>query len=183
MAPALGVSALSHGAVLAAVLLTIATHDARQESAPDADLPPASSIVWMPASGDRGGGGGGGNETPEPPRRLQRAGRDSVSMPRLMRTSIELADAAASEPLIDAPVLPLASSEVTLPGVLESAAFATISLGPGSNDGAGSGPDNGIGPGSGPGLGDGQGGNTGGGPNRRGAKLVLPVLLREVKPQ
>ena len=79
-------------------------------------------------------------------------------------------------------MLPLASADVTLPGSIDSSLLATLSLGPGGPTGAGGGDRNGIGDGRGDGLGPGPFDGFGG-PNGRGGSLVLPTVLRDVKPR
>jgi protein TonB len=65
---------------------------------------------------------------------------------------------------------------VTSPGTIESTqASDSVSLGSGTGTGAG--------PGRGSGIGDGFGGGTGGGAYRPGNGVLLPKLLRDVKPQ
>jgi protein TonB len=65
---------------------------------------------------------------------------------------------------------------VTTPGTIESTqASDSLSLGSGVGTGAG--------PGRGSGIGDGFGGGTGGGAYRPGNGVMLPKLLRDVKPQ
>jgi protein TonB len=84
--------------------------------------------------------------------------------------------------VIDVPAAALAAAAITLPGMIESPSFSAASLGSGTRLGAGTGDNGGIGPGDGPGVGPGVDGGIGGGPNR-GTNLVLPIVLRDVKPQ
>ena len=86
------------------------------------------------------------------------------------------------EPAIIVPALPLAADALTLPGAMDRATFSTVSLGPGTGGLAGAGDKGGIGDGTGPGYRQGSGGNSGAGPNQGGA-IVLPTVLRDVKPQ
>jgi TonB family protein len=76
----------------------------------------------------------------------------------------------------------MASAELALPGVIQSAPTSTDSQGSGTGGGAGTGSGTGVGSGQGSGLGPGYGGGTGGGAYRPGAGITLPVVLREVKP-
>ena len=84
------------------------------------------------------------------------------------------------------PARTLASSDQTLPGMLQGLPFVeamSLSRGLGVGGGAGTGEGAGIGQGIGSGLGPGEGGGTGGGVYRPGANIVLPRPIREVKPQ
>jgi protein TonB len=183
--PAIGVSLISHGALL--LVLLLAFHEARQRGSTTstvADLSAFTQLVWMPDSGAGGGGGGGGNQTPEPSRGLQRTGAERLTTP-MVRTSLADPRQAAPEPepAIVAPVLPLASDSLTLPGAMDGASLSEVSLGPGARQGAGAGRDGGIGSGKGPGIGTGEDGNFGGGINGGGAKLIMPTVVRSVKPE
>ena len=141
-------------------------------------------LVWLAVPGD-GGGGGGGNQMREPPRRIQRAGRDAVSVPPVSTPIVVRSVPDPAEPVleqtIEAPVLPFASASVTLPGAIETGSLTNVSLGPGRQAGAGSGDGSGIGDGNGRGINTGLIDGTGG-LNGRGARLMLPTVLRDVKP-
>jgi protein TonB len=182
--PAFGFSAIVHAAVLLVLILIVQRTAERQLSPASSpgDSPPLAHLIWLAAPGDGGGGGGGGNQMPEPPRQLQRPGRNTVSVPPIEPRSAPDAAEPASEQMIEAPVLPLASADVTLPGAIEPRSLAMVSLGPGRGDGAGAGDGAGIGDGPGNGLGPGRADGAGG-LNGRGAGLVLPTVLRDVKPR
>jgi protein TonB len=81
-------------------------------------------------------------------------------------------------PPVEPVTIPLKTLDatVTSPGSIESTqASDSVSLGSGTGTGAG--------PGRGSGLGDGVGGGTGGGFYRPGNGVLLPKLLKDVKPQ
>src|SRR5437016_10283423 len=85
---------------------------------------------------------------------------------------------------LNIPAKSLAASQDSLPGAIEAPPGPpTLSQGTGSGGGAGTGTGSGIGPGTGSGLGPGSGGGTGGGVYRPGNGVMLPRVLREVKPQ
>jgi TonB family protein len=121
------------------------------------DVP--KEIVWLAEPGPGGGGGGGGNKMPEPPKEEPKPAEDLVI-----------------------PAKAMASAELSLPGVIASEGPVTLSQGSGSGGGAGTGTGSGIGPGTGSGLGPGSGGGTGGGAYRPGSGIILPEVLKEVKP-
>jgi TonB family protein len=80
------------------------------------------------------------------------------------------------------PTRSLATESLTLPGAMD-ASFSIDSLGPGSRRGAETGSNGGIGSGDGGGFGSGRRENSGGGePNGPGGKLVMPTVIRDVKP-
>ena len=171
---------ISHAALLLGLML--AFREVRESIGPVvADTSAPTPLVWIPVPGAGGGGGGGGNRTRQPVQRLVRSGSDRITTPAV-RTSLVEFSAREPEPAIVAPMLPLAAESLTLPGAMDSAVFSVVSLGPGAN-GVGSGRGGGNGPGNGAGDGLGDGGNRGGGPNRGGAGVVMPSVLRDVKPR
>lgn len=86
-------------------------------------------------------------------------------------------------PAVHAPVVPIPTDPVDMPGLVESRkAAAAASAGPGTGGGVGTGAGTGIGEGTGAGIGPGQGGGTGGGPYQPGSGISPPTLVREVKP-
>lgn len=184
--PAFSASMISHVALL--LCLALVFHETRQGEATSsnaADLSALTQLVWMPVSGAGGGGGGGGNLMPEPSRRLQRSGTDRISTPAVRPS---LAENRALEPeaeqAIVAPMLPLAAENLALPGALNNPSFSIESLGPGTRQGAGTGSNAGIGSGDGIGFGPGRRENAGDGePNGLGAKLIMPAVVRSVKPE
>jgi periplasmic protein TonB len=137
-------------------------------------IPPQLSerIVWLAEPGP-GGGGGGGNKMPEPPKPAE------IAKPK----PAPQVPAPTPPPPVEAPpvepvTIPLKTLDatVTSPGSIESTqASDSVSLGSGTGTGAG--------PGRGSGLGDGVGGGTGGGFYRPGNGVLLPKLLKDVKPQ
>jgi periplasmic protein TonB len=179
--PAFGVSAIVHAALFLVLTFTFQQTDRRQPSRTQPPVGTASlaQLVWLAVPGHGGGGGGGGNRMPEPPRRLQRPGGDTVSTPRV---NIRAVQSSAEPSTEEAPVLALASANVTLPGAIESGLLATLSLGPGGPNGTGRGNGDGIGEDRGRGLGPGRVSGVGG-PNGRGGRLVMPTVLRDVKPR
>ena len=177
---AFSVSLISHGALLLGLML--AFHEMRESLEHAAtDTSAQAQLVWIPVPGG-GGGGSGGNRTREPARQLQRSGADRITTPAV-RTGLVVFTEREPEHAIDIAALPLAAQNVTLPGAIDSSSFSAVSLGPGTN-GAGGGGDGGIGPGNGngPGFGPGYGGNQGGGPNG-GGSVVMPAVLRSVRPR
>jgi protein TonB len=153
----------------------------RESSEPTAaDLSAPTQLIWIPAPGASGGGGGGGNRTQEPARLLRRSGADRVSTPAIRGSVVELIEREPEHAII-IPTLPLAADSLTLPGAMDGVAFSVVTLGPGTN-GIDSGRGGGSGPGNGAGFGPGYDGNRGGGPNRGGG-VVMPTVLRDVKPR
>jgi TonB family protein len=147
------------------------------------------SIIWLSQPGPGGGGGGGGNKMKEPPRQAQLPGKDKITVPVEKPPSLEAPQQPKNEPnpveQLNIPAKMLASADTSLPGAIDApqGLSSSISQGSGSGGGAGTGSGTGIGPGTGSGLGPGIGGGTGGGVYRPGNGVVLPKLLREVKPQ
>jgi protein TonB len=183
--PAFSASMLSHVALL--FCLALAFHETRQgDSALStaADVSALTQLVWMPVSGAGGGGGGGGNRTLEPARRLQRSGTDRITLPAVRASVVDLRESAPEpEPSIVVPTFSFAAESLTLPGAMNNPSFSIESLGPGTARGAGTGSGSGDGPGNGPGSGRGDGGDAGGGRAGGGAKLVMPAVIRDVKPE
>ncbi len=146
-------------------------------------------IVWLNVPGPGGGGGGGGNRMPEPARKAELPGRETITVPvtKPMTAPIRPVEKPADPPPpsqeLTIPARAMGSSTETLPGALEGTSASTASLGPGSGGGAGTGTGTGIGPGTGSGLGPGYGGGFGGGAYQPGAGIDLPQVIREVKPQ
>ena len=84
--------------------------------------------------------------------------------------------------VVQAPVVPIPTDPVDMPGLMASRNTAAPSAGPGTGGGTGTGAGTGLGEGKGAGIGPGQGGGTGGGPYRPGTGIQPPTLIREVKP-
>jgi len=170
-----GASVAAHIALIGVVILIISF-------APQV-LPPEITerlnidmVAFLPIPGPGGGGGGGGDPKPEPPRKAQVAEKkDPGSVPVQKApdpTPEQPKEPPPLEPIV--PFTPMASAEVTLPGVVSQSAPTT--------GGAGSGPGTGAGSGQGSGMGPGYGGGFGGGAYRPGSGITLPVVLREVRP-
>jgi TonB family protein len=148
---------------------------------------PNANIIWLNQPGPGGGGGGGGNKMKEPPRQAELPGKDKITVPVSKPPSLEMKQA-KNEPdpieQLNIPAKSLAAAQDSLPGAIEAPPGPpTLSQGSGSGGGAGTGTGTGVGPGTGSGLGPGSGGGTGGGVYRPGNGVMLPRVLREVKPQ
>jgi len=139
-----------------------------------------------------GGGGGGGNQQPDPIRRAQGIGSDTMTLrtrrtpPTTIPTSTTESPALESVPLLPSVVLdakPLASGLFEQVGLPAAGLVSGTSTGPGSGGGVGTGIGTGIGSGRGPGLGTGSGGGTGGGVYRAGGAVSAPYLIKEIKPR
>lgn len=181
-------SSVGAGASVAAHLALVAVFLLILRLAPEA-LPPQlddptdiTSLVFLPIPGPGGGGGGGGEKAPEPPRKAAvETKKDPVSIPVTKPpdpTPEKPKDPPPEELLV--PVKPMASAEMTLPGVIQPS--TTDTAGSGDKGGAGTGTGGGSGSGQGAGLGPGFGGGFGGGAYRPGSGITLPTVLREVKP-
>jgi periplasmic protein TonB len=147
---------------------------------------PNEHIVWLNVPGPGGGGGGGGNRMQEPPRKAELPGKDKITVPVEKPPSMELKAKKEPDPneQLNIPAKLTMAGLESLPGAIDAPAGPpTLSQGSGSGGGAGTGTGTGIGPGTGSGLGPGSGGGTGGGVYRPGNGVMLPRVLREVKPQ
>ena len=141
----------------------------------------SDDIVWLSDPGP-GGGGGGGNNNPEPPKPAELVGEQKITVPAVKPPEV----APDPEPEPEPP--PVVEPEIVLPAQRMAAAIevAPGAIGPPTNtpsQSRGSGTGTGAGPGQGSGLGEGTGGGTGGGPYQPGNGVLLPVVVREVKPQ
>ena len=139
-----------------------------------------------------GGGGGGGNQQPDPIRRAQGVGADTITLRVRKEPSPTAPVTTASAPAVeDVPPLPsivldakpLASGLFDQIGLPTGGVMSGTSTGPGSGGGVGTGIGTGMGSGRGPGLGPGSGGGTGGGVYRPGGAVSAPRLIKEVKPK
>jgi periplasmic protein TonB len=169
---ALGVSIVSHGAFLLAMLLFIRF---APESVTSAVLPDhLPDLVWLAQPGP-GGGGGGGNRAPDPPKKAEAPGKDKISVPVVKEPepTPQPVEEPPPVPQLNIPVQTSAAATVASPGVLDSGAAST-STGSGTGAGAGSGTGSGLGPGT--------GGGFGGGAFRPGNGVEIPQLVRQVKP-
>src|SRR5438552_17638642 len=146
-----------------------------------------ANIIWLSQPGPGGGGGGGGNRMKEPPRQAELPGKDKITVPVSKPPKMEMQEAKKEpDPVaqLNIPAKSLAAAQDSLPGAIEAPPGPpTLSQGSGSGGGAGTGTGSGVGPGTGSGLGPGSGGGTGGGVYRPGNGVMLPRVLREVKPQ
>jgi periplasmic protein TonB len=185
MGGAIGMSVLTHGALLLLFMLFASLMPERVREAILPDRLP-KEIVWLSVPGPGGGGGGGGNQMKEPPKKAELPGKDKISVPVVKPPSVALKKpepAPEPEPEVNIPAQTMAAAETTAPGVIESQAAGTVSQGTGTGGGGGTGSGTGMGPGQGSGLGPGWGGGTGGGAYRPGNGVENPRLIREVKPQ
>jgi protein TonB len=188
MRGALGVSLVSHVTVPLVLVLLARVLPAVQPAPylPSLDAP---DIIWTAVEGPGGGGGGGGNESLEPPRTVELPGEEPKTVPVAKPVELDVPEVKPESepepvPPLELPALAMASGIEALPGVLDGQLpELTLSQGGGRGGGAGTGAGTGVGPGDGSGLGPGWGGGFGGGAYRPGNGVLLPRILREVKPQ
>lgn len=136
------------------------------------------------------GGGGGGNQRPDPIRRAQGVGADTMTL-RVRKEPLPMGPVMAAPAVEDVPPLPsivldakpLASGLFDQLGLPTGGVMSGTSTGPGSGGGVGTGSGTGMGSGRGPGFGPGSGGGTGGGIYRAGGAVSAPRLIKEVKPR
>jgi periplasmic protein TonB len=182
----LTVSAAVHAAAFALVLW-ITT----RPTGPSTQIPAATHapprMVWLSVAGPGGGGGGGGNRMREPPRQVERPGRDTLTVP--------VAPPARSTPApsqrepdpveqLTVPAKTQAAAIDSLPGAIEAPPGPpTASQGSGSGGGAGNGRGAGDGSGTGSGVGPGTGGGTGGGGYHPGNGVAGPRAVYLAKPR
>jgi protein TonB len=173
---AIGVSAVTHAAIVVVILFISARM-------PDPTLleraaVESPSIVWI------GGGGGGGEQGPKPASRAEASGREAVTVgPPAQPTPAPQSAPEAPETPVQIDALPTATGITEMPGVIASVPSDSLSLGPGSEGGAGGGRGGGSGPGDGTGAGPGQQRGSGGGPFQPGTNgVTFPRLIREVAP-
>jgi periplasmic protein TonB len=183
---ALGVSVLSHGALIAAIAL-IAYLLPEQVYEPFVPQPLPDRIVWLAEPGPGGGGGGGGNESPAPPRPVELPGREQISVPVTPppepQPTPQPEPEPEPEPEINIPARTMAAASQVTPGALESLDASTnVSQGLGVGGGGGTGDGTGSGEGQGSGLGAGIGGGAGGGVFLPGSGVTSPSVLRQVRP-
>jgi periplasmic protein TonB len=177
---ALGVSVVSHIAILGLLFLI---SQLVPETVYEAVLPDTlPDIVWLAEPGPGGGGGGGGNESPEPPKKVELPGKQEISVPKPPEPVPIPKPEPEPTPEINIPAQQTAAAPVIAPGAITSNQASTESQGEGVGGGGGSGRGTGVGPGDGSGLGEGRGGGTGGGVFRPGNGVMIPRVLREVKP-
>ena len=183
--------------VIAAVIQTTSAPriDVRRaERITDQQRPAVRHLVFLaperPPTGR--GGGGGGNQRPEPIRRAQGVGADTITLRvRKLPSPAAPVTTAAAPAVEDVPALPsivldakpLASGLFDQVGLPTGGVLSGTSTGPGSGGGVGTGSGTGMGSGRGPGFGPGSGGGTGGGIYRAGGAVSAPRLIKEVKPR
>jgi periplasmic protein TonB len=186
MGGAFGASIATHaaGVILFLIVSSLMPEPMRHAFLPDRLSP---DIVWLAVEGPGGGGGGGGNKSPEPPKKAELPGAEKITVPVVKPPSVELQKPKEPEPEpqpeLNIPAQTMAAATTIAPGLIQPTGESTTSQGAGAGGGAGTGTGSGIGPGQGSGLGPGYGGGTGGGAYRPGNGVVLPRVLREVKPQ
>jgi TonB family protein len=187
MASAFVVSLAYHAAAVLLVLLAIRSgaRAGRDVSRPGEHAPAA--LVWLFEAGLGGGGGGGGNRMRPPPRRAELPGDAALiaAVMRPVRLEQPMRALDESNPVehLAIPAERFASGVEALIGTMAPFALETVSQGPGRDGGAGTGENGGDGSGRDRGIGDGFDEGTGGERHRGGAGLVMPRILREVKPQ
>jgi TonB family protein len=167
---ALGAGFITH---LVAIALVLLIGSLLPERVFQAVIPPQISerVVWLSDPGP-GGGGGGGNKMPDPPKPAE------IVKPKPAPVPAPTPPPPVEPPPVEPLTIPLKTIDavVNTPGTIESTeASNSASLGSGTGDGAG--------PGRGDGIGPGFGGGTGGGAYRPGNGVLLPKLIRDVKPQ
>ena len=186
IAPAAGASFVAHIVVVVGIILLIKYAPRGETSAAIVNEKPNEHIVWLSEPGPGGGGGGGGNQMKEPPRQAELPGKDKITVPVEKPKKLEPPKEVKNEPppaQLNIPALTMAAAKDILPGAIDAPPGPpTLSQGSGSGGGSGTGTGGGIGPGNGSGLGPGSGGGTGGGFYRPGNGVLLPQLIREVKP-
>ncbi|HYM24642.1 MAG TPA: TonB family protein [Vicinamibacterales bacterium] len=186
IAPAAGASFVAHIVVVVGIILLIKYAPRGETSAAIVNEKPSEHIVWLSEPGPGGGGGGGGNQMKEPPRQAELPGKDKITVPVEKPKKLEPPKEVKNEPppaQLNIPALTMAAAKDILPGAIDAPPGPpTLSQGSGSGGGSGTGTGGGIGPGNGSGLGPGSGGGTGGGFYRPGNGVLLPQLIREVKP-
>ncbi len=188
MGNAVGLSVLTHGALvlLALLIVRIVPHPSPAVFLPDRL---SDQIVWLAEPGPGGGGGGGGNQNPEPPKKAELPGKAKITVPAIKAPAPKpeppKAETPQPEQQLNIPAKTMAADTQTAPGVIAEGQQAsnTTSQGIGTGGGGGTGSGTGIGSGQGSGLGPGFGGGTGGGAYRPGNGVDLPRVIREVKPQ
>jgi periplasmic protein TonB len=138
------------------------------------------------------GGGGGGNQRPDPIRRAQGVGADTITLrvrkepsstAPVTTTSVPAVEDVPPLPSIVLDAKPLASGLFDQIGLPTGGVMSGTSTGPGSGGGVGTGSGTGMGSGRGPGFGPGSGGGTGGGSYGAGGAVSAPRVIQEVKPR
>ena len=181
------VSLACHAMAIALVLIAIrpGTRVARVVLRAHDHVPAA--LVWLPEVGPGGGGGGGGNRMKQPPRRAEQPGDAALTVAVMHPVRLEQPPPAIHEPEpIQHLVIPAeqqASGVDALVGAMTEFELVSASRGPGGGGGAGTGEGGGDGPSRGRGIRNGLDAGVDGDRYGGGAGLVMPRLLRIVKPQ
>jgi protein TonB len=175
---AFSASLITHAVIVGLVLFVITLPVL---PTPDGPTLIPRDIIWTVSPGPGGGGGGGGNKTPDPPRKAELPDKAKVTVPTPKTPKMDMPEPPKVQEL-NVPAQPVASGVEQLPGAVSAMINPTLSMGPGSNGGAGTGRGTGSGPGDGSGLGPGYGGGFGGGAYRPGNGVTSPTLIREIKP-
>jgi protein TonB len=177
-----GASVAAHTAL--ALIILLAIRFGPQPGVPEFLPSPSQQIVWLAVEGPGGGGGGGGNQMPEPPRKAEVPGKETITVPvkETPKPTPELPTPASPPEQLVVPAQTMAAAPVEAPGAIKPDAPVSESQGTGTEGGAGTGTGQGIGSGQGAGLGPGFGGGTGGGGFRPGAGITPPTPLRQVSP-
>lgn len=179
---ALGVSVVTHVVVLGLLLfISQLVPDKVYEAVLPDTLP---DIVWLADPGPGGGGGGGGNKSPDPPKKVELPGKQEITVPTPPKPVEVPKPQPEPEPVpeINIPAQTAAAAPIVAPGAITSNQANTESQGAGAGGGGGDGEGRGVGQGTGSGLGPGRGGGVGGGVFRPGNGVMIPRVLREVKP-
>ena len=140
----------------------------------------SEDIVWLSDPGP-GGGGGGGNKSPEPPKAAELQGQQKITVPAVKPPEPTPQTKPEPPPPLVEPQLTLPAQQMAAATSIEPGLIGPPSDSPSTSRGSGTG--TGVGPGTGSGLGPGSGGGTGGGAFRPGNGVLLPVVMKEVKPQ
>jgi len=187
MTSALVMSLACHAMAIAVVPIAMRSRGSFVRDPVHPDDRVRAALVWLPDVGPGGGGGGGGNRMPQPPRRAEQPGEATLTVAVLHPARFEQPTPAADDPKpIQHLVIPAeqqASGVDALVGAMKELELVSASQGPGGGSGAGTGENGGDGSGRRRGIGDGLDDGVGGDRNRGGAGLVMPRLLRMVKPQ
>jgi protein TonB len=178
---AFSVSVLTHASGLMVLALAV-SHRPGDDERSTVTSNTAAQIVWLPQPGLPHGGGGSGNGQPEPARRTEVPGRDTLTVPAV-RGESPLTDNPRSDQKIQVLAVSTMADVHELPGIVTTVSLVSNdSQGSGTGDRGGQGRGLGSGPGRGPGLGAGQYGGMGGDAYQLGSGVMGPRLIKETKP-
>jgi TonB family protein len=167
MGRAMGASVISHGVLLAIILIAMTWKPVSDALAPELDK---VKFVFMQDPGP--GGGGGGSPAPAPPKPIE-VPKHKPPVTTVTPPPVVVPPPPAPIPTLTAPV------ETNAANVIQATGSSSVSLA--SYGGAGKG--TGIGPGTGSGVGPGEGGGFGGGALRPGNGIVNPTELKFAEPK